>query len=230
MTMDAEDMLSAASHLTNSAENYENDASVEELWVRKACRYADVHQKLISTIDPTLLKLTKHDDRIYEAFKTQFPGFSIENVEIESLKSDANKEKWRSFCDEFKDVESFNFGTLVRLNCREKYTQANTILVTRIQFLALEIARNREGMNNYMWTTESAAAEELSTNEETGSTGQADAKPTDEIDLTDEAQPIATDELSTNPETGRTDQPSAFDTTETPATEESATDGSVPIP
>jgi len=228
--MDAEDILRGASHLTNSAENYVNDASVEELWVRKACRYADVHQKLISTFDPTLLKLTKHDDRIYEAFKTQFPDFNIENVEIESLKYESNKEKWRSFCDEFKDVESFNFGTLVRMNCREKYTQANTILVTRIQFLALEIARNREGMNNYMWTTASAA-EGLSTNEETAPTDQAHAIATQGTTSIDEAEPIATDELSTDPETGRTDQPSAFDNAENVSTEGSATtEGSVPIP
>ena len=45
-------------------------------------------------------------------------------------------------------VEDFNFATLLRLDCTGDYSEANTILVTRAQFVAIEIARNREGLND----------------------------------------------------------------------------------
>ena len=45
-------------------------------------------------------------------------------------------------------VEDFNFATLLRLDCTSDYSEANTILVTRAQFVAIEIARNREGLND----------------------------------------------------------------------------------
>ena len=44
-------------------------------------------------------------------------------------------------------VEEYNFGTLLRLDCKEGYSEANTTLVPRVQFLAIEIARNRQGLN-----------------------------------------------------------------------------------
>ncbi|XP_025026491.1 protein PBDC1, partial [Python bivittatus] len=57
-------------------------------------------------------------------------------------------QKWRPFCLQFEGaVEDFNFGTLLRLDCRRGYSEENTVLVPRIQFLAIEIARNREGCN-----------------------------------------------------------------------------------
>lgn len=65
----------------------------------------------------------------------------------EELKSTAAKEKWRGFCNAFEDVEDFNFGTLVRIDPKKEYSDENSILVTRIQFLAIEIARNREACN-----------------------------------------------------------------------------------
>ncbi|VDN09805.1 unnamed protein product [Dibothriocephalus latus] len=50
---------------------------------------------------------------------------------------------------EFEDViEDFNQGTLLRLDANKGYDEANTCVVPRIQFLALEIARNRQGLND----------------------------------------------------------------------------------
>ncbi|NXA56829.1 PBDC1 protein, partial [Nothocercus julius] len=58
----------------------------------------------------------------------------------------------RPFCLRFQGlVEDFNLGTLLRLDCREGYTEENTILATRIQFFAIEIARNREGCNDVVY-------------------------------------------------------------------------------
>ena len=63
-------------------------------------------------------------------------------------------------------MEDYNFGTLVRIDARGEYSSENTLLgksersikenfslrfllvsVVRVQFYAIEIARNREGHN-----------------------------------------------------------------------------------
>jgi Polysaccharide biosynthesis len=54
---------------------------------------------------------------------------------------------WRNFCEKFKWVEDFSYGTLLRLDCSKEYSEINSTLVARIQFLAIELARNREGNN-----------------------------------------------------------------------------------
>lgn len=50
-------------------------------------------------------------------------------------------------------VEDFNYGTLLRLDCSQGYTEENTIFAPRIQFFAIEIARNREGHNKVVYTS-----------------------------------------------------------------------------
>lgn len=58
-------------------------------------------------------------------------------------------QKWRPFCEKFKDVvEDYSFGTLLRLDHSGEYSEHNSILVTRIQFYAIELSRNREGLND----------------------------------------------------------------------------------
>ncbi|XP_015255001.1 PREDICTED: protein PBDC1 [Cyprinodon variegatus] len=57
--------------------------------------------------------------------------------------------RWRAFCNQFEGiVEDFNYGTLLRLDCEKDYSEENTIFATRVQFFAVEIARNREGCND----------------------------------------------------------------------------------
>ncbi|KAG7231967.1 hypothetical protein INR49_010050 [Caranx melampygus] len=53
------------------------------------------------------------------------------------------------------DVEDFNYGTLLRLDCEKDYTEENTIFATRVQFFAIEIARNREGFNDAVYKAKS---------------------------------------------------------------------------
>ncbi|NXP61404.1 PBDC1 protein, partial [Chloropsis cyanopogon] len=68
-------------------------------------------------------------------------------------------QKWRPFCLRFEGlVEDFNFGTLLRLDARGEYTEENSILATRIQFFAIEIARNREGCNDEVYSRGRGAA------------------------------------------------------------------------
>ncbi|NXY92112.1 PBDC1 protein, partial [Alcedo cyanopectus] len=68
-------------------------------------------------------------------------------------------QKWRPFCLRFEGVvEDFNYGTLLRLDSRGDYTEDNTIFATRIQFFAIEIARNREGCNSSVYGSARAPA------------------------------------------------------------------------
>ena len=71
------------------------------------------------------------------------------------------------FCEETKDYEEdYSFGTLIRLNCEGEYSEENTILVTRVQFHAIEIARNRHGLNSSVWEANSLVANKGETNSE----------------------------------------------------------------
>lgn len=65
------------------------------------------------------------------------------------MKSPEGKNKWRPFCEQFKDIiEDYSMGTLLRADCTDEYSEQNSILATRIQFYAIELARNREGLND----------------------------------------------------------------------------------
>lgn len=60
-------------------------------------------------------------------------------------------------------MQDYSFGTLLRKDCEGEYTEENSILVPRIQFLAIELARNREGYNNGIRSKYKKSKEELST-------------------------------------------------------------------
>lgn len=135
--------------LSQSADDYINDPAVEGLWAIKAVDHMKIHFNLIRSIDPKILKLTPKDEEIYTKFREQFAKLSIDKLSVDDIKSPSAKEEWRSFCNQFEEqVEDFNYATLLRLNCEDNYDEANTIIVPRIQFLAIEIARNREGFND----------------------------------------------------------------------------------
>ncbi|XP_043837368.1 protein PBDC1 isoform X2 [Dromiciops gliroides] len=128
------ELVSAAHALSLPAEAYGND--------------------LISSVDPLFLRLTKVDDQIYSEFRDNFGKLKIDVLDPEELKSEPAKEKWRPFCMKFDGiVEDFNYGTLLRLDCTQGYSEENTIFATRIQFFAIEIARNREGYNRAVYNS-----------------------------------------------------------------------------
>lgn len=73
----------------------------------------------------------------------------VDKIDEDELKSPEGKVKWRSFCEQFKDiVEDYSFGTLLRADCTEDYSEKNSVLTSRIQFYAIELVRNREGLND----------------------------------------------------------------------------------
>lgn len=94
------------------------------------------------------MQLTPQDNQIYEAFRQDFPDLNVQDINEDELKSDDGKTKWREFIKKFETVEDFSYGTLLRQKSSEEFNCENSILVIRLQFLAIEIARNREGYND----------------------------------------------------------------------------------
>ncbi|XP_077441513.1 protein PBDC1 isoform X2 [Vanacampus margaritifer] len=147
----------AARSLSLPAEAYGNDERLEVMWAMKAYNHAEVYFNLISSVDPKFLKLTKMDADIYSTFREAFQDLDVKVLDPDQLKSPEAKERWRPFCNRYEGlVEDFNYGTLLRLDCRKDYSEENTIFATRIQFFAVEIARNREGLNDAVFTSKSS--------------------------------------------------------------------------
>lgn len=145
----ADQLIAGSSLLSRPATEFDNDPLVERMWVMKAMEHAKVYFNILCSVDPKFLKLTPHDEQIYKAFRTTFPDLKVDKIIEDELKSPEGKAQWRPFCERFKDiVEDYNFGTLLRADCEEDYTEENSIFTTRIQFYAIELARNREGLND----------------------------------------------------------------------------------
>lgn len=107
-----------------------------------------VSLKLLTSVHPSLLHLTPYDDQIYQVFRQDFPDLKIELLTDDILKSEDAKIRWRLFAEKFNKLEDYAYGTLLRADASKEFSPENSLLVVRIQFLAIEIARNREGLND----------------------------------------------------------------------------------
>eukprot|EP01083_Nonionella_stella_P096627 271687_1 len=141
-------------------EDLGNSESVELQWAMRAGIYAETYMRLLAAVeDRTKLKLTRHDDYIYDHFRRTFPKLDIRNLSEDSLKNKKSKQKWRPFLESYKQtLKDYSMGTLVRLHADEDFSPDNSILVPRAQFYAIEIARNREGHNDAIKWTEHGIA------------------------------------------------------------------------
>uniref|UniRef100_A0A8H7XRE2 Polysaccharide biosynthesis domain-containing protein n=1 Tax=Psilocybe cubensis TaxID=181762 RepID=A0A8H7XRE2_PSICU len=120
----------------------------------KAVEQAQTYWNLLEKVNPKDLKLTKYDDEIFDHLMATFPELNQEpyeklvKIDEDWMKSKDGKNRWRTFIESYKDkVKDYNFGSLIRTDARDEYGESNTIFVTRIQFYAYEIARNRLGLN-----------------------------------------------------------------------------------
>lgn len=75
---------------------------------------------------------------------------NVKCIDENEIKSAEGKVKWRSFIEKFNKLDDFSFGSLIRTDASREFGPDNSILVIRIQFWAIEIARNREGLNDYI--------------------------------------------------------------------------------
>ncbi|KAL2358760.1 DUF757 domain protein [Cryomyces antarcticus] len=111
---------------------------------------------ILEKVRGSKLRLTKLDDEIYEHFKKEFPDFDpTATIDEDQMKSKEGKEKWRNFMMPYeKKVDDYNFGTMLRSNPKFEYGEKETIFVVRMQFYAIEIVRNREGLNDWIYEKE----------------------------------------------------------------------------
>ncbi|KAK6457389.1 putative polysaccharide biosynthesis protein [Scheffersomyces xylosifermentans] len=136
------------------AETADNLEEIEKQFAVKAVVQAETYWGLLEKIPGSTLKLTKHDDDIFEQLLADFPEFkepaNVAEIKESEMKSVTGKKRWREFCEKFNQIEDYNFGTLLRTNAKDYYTQEGTIFAVRIQFYAIEIARNRYGLNDWV--------------------------------------------------------------------------------
>ena len=102
------------------------------------------------------LRLTRMDDEILEHLRADFPDFDpAATIDEDEMKSPVGKERWREFVRVYekgeKKVEDYNFGTMLRKSAKTEYGEKETMLALRIQFYAIEIARNRAGLNDWIY-------------------------------------------------------------------------------
>lgn len=141
---------SAGDVLQSDPSKLGNTSQIEYAWAIKAHRHAEVYMKIIKTVDPAKIKLTNVDDIIYRQWKRLFKDVRIDVLQDDDFKTEDAKNKWRPFCEKFKGkIEDYNFGTLIRRDCSEEYSEENCFVVPRIQFIAIELARNKMGLNKF---------------------------------------------------------------------------------
>ncbi|GAA5851740.1 hypothetical protein JCM3766R1_000243 [Sporobolomyces carnicolor] len=134
-----------------SADNAENDESIEMQFAVTCVEQAGTYWKLITGIQPSTLKrLTKWDDEIFESFSKHFPDYledgakKLIKLDEDEIKSATGKRRWREFMMPFEKKVG-------KLNAEDDYTETNSMFGYRVQFYAIEIARNRNGLNDKVW-------------------------------------------------------------------------------
>jgi len=134
-------------------EEADNLEDMEKQFAVTAVKHMITYWGLLENIKGSELRLTKIDDDIYEHLKEDFPEFDPEaTIDEDEMKSKDGKERWRKFMMAYeKKVDDYNFGTIVRRNPRTEYGNDETMFVPRMQFYAIEIARNRSGLNDWIF-------------------------------------------------------------------------------
>jgi len=136
-------------------QNAQNLVEIEKQFAVKAVEHAQVYWQLLEKVEPKKLKLSQLDDEIFEDLSAKFPELmeppheKLVKLDEDWMKSPDGKKRWRDFIEAYKDkVKDYNFGSLIRTDANDEYGEVNTIFVTRMQFYAIEIARNRLGLND----------------------------------------------------------------------------------
>ncbi|KAL6250258.1 hypothetical protein RBB50_002559 [Rhinocladiella similis] len=138
------------------AENAPNYEDMEKQFAVKAVQQMTVYWSLLEKIPGSKLRLTRLDDQILEHFKSEFPEFDpAEEIDEDKMKSKEGKERWRKFAMAYEKgdnkIDDYNFGTMLRKSPKTEYGEKETIFAVRMQFYAIEIARNRAGLNDWIY-------------------------------------------------------------------------------
>ncbi|UNI24825.1 hypothetical protein JDV02_010541 [Purpureocillium takamizusanense] len=146
-----------------NAEEAINMEEMEQQFAVKVVQHMQTYWSILEKVKGSTLRLTKMDDDIYEHLTTDFPEFDpAATIDEDEMKSKSGKERWRKFMMAYeKKIDDYNFGTMVRNSPKVEYEEDTTIFVPRMQFYAIEIARNKKGLND--WIYEQAQAEKTKT-------------------------------------------------------------------
>ncbi|PSN70223.1 DUF757-domain-containing protein [Corynespora cassiicola Philippines] len=136
-----------------SPEQADNFEDIEKQFAVKVVQHMETYWNILEKVPGSKLRLTKIDDEIYEHFKKEFPDFDASGtINEDEMKSKEGKERWRNFVNQYENrVDDFNFGTMLRASPKIEYDQEGTIFAVRMQFYAVEIARNKEGLNDWIY-------------------------------------------------------------------------------
>ncbi|KAK5111138.1 hypothetical protein LTR62_005337 [Meristemomyces frigidus] len=134
-------------------EETDNYEEIEKQFAVKVVEHMSTYWAILEKMPGSKLRLTKMDDDILEHFNRHFPDFDLKATIVEDeMKSKTGKEHWRTFIMEYEHkVEDYNFGTMLRANPTWEYGEKETIFAVRMQFYAIEIARNRAGLNDWVY-------------------------------------------------------------------------------
>ncbi|KAL7265994.1 hypothetical protein RUND412_011475 [Rhizina undulata] len=148
------------------AEEAKNLEDIEKQFAVKAVMHAQTYWSILERRKGSDLRLTKFDDEIYNHLLEAFPDFDASKpLDEDAMKSKEGKEKWRAFMMKYeKTVDDYNFGTLLRTDAKVEYEKDTTIFAPRMQFYAIEIARNRSGLNDWIKEKNDKDAEEKNAN------------------------------------------------------------------
>ncbi|GAB7358521.1 hypothetical protein MBLNU230_g2584t1 [Neophaeotheca triangularis] len=151
--------MSVATNAPINPEEADNFEEIEKQFAVKVVQHMTTYWSILEKMPGSKLRLTKIDDEIHEHFLQEFPDYDLKaTINEDEMKSKAGKERWRNFINAYeKKVDDYNFGTMLRANPAWEYGEKETIFAVRMQFYAIEIARNRAGLND--WVHEKAKAE-----------------------------------------------------------------------
>lgn len=125
---------------------------MEKQFAVKVVQHMETYWSILEKMPGSALRLTKLDNEILEHLAQAFPEFDpAQPIDEDAMKSKDGKARWRAFMMAYeKKIDDYNFGTMVRADPKTEYTQDGTIFVPRMQFYAIEIARNRKGLNDWI--------------------------------------------------------------------------------
>ncbi|GES62379.1 DUF757 domain protein [Aspergillus terreus] len=134
-------------------ETAENLEDMEKQFAVKAVQHLETYWEVLKKVPGSNLRLTKIDDEIHEHFKKEFPDFDpAATIDEDKMKSKEGKEKWRNWINQYEGkINDYNFGTMLRSSPNVEYDRDTTIFAMRMQFYAIEIARNRAGLNDWIY-------------------------------------------------------------------------------
>ncbi|KAF8541000.1 duf757 domain-containing protein [Trichophaea hybrida] len=138
---------------TFKAEEAGNLEDMEKQFAVKAVIHAQTYWNILQRRRGSELRLTKLDDEIIEHLYKVFLDFDpSKELNEDEMKSKEGKAKWRDFMMTYeKTIDDYNFGTLLRRDSKADYEEKTTMFAPRMQFYAVEIARNQKGLNDWIY-------------------------------------------------------------------------------